>query len=89
MRLVHLGDYINYIQNFYFGRFIVRYTVGNLVLRRCASGAVKCDFQTYIQRYTSPNENFEYGYPAILVHFCSFISLEHCKPHNAARHLVK
>ena len=23
------------------------------------SGAVKCDFR----RYTSPNENFEYGYP--------------------------
>ena len=37
--------------------------VGNLVLRRRASGAVKRDFRTYIRRYTSPNENLEYGYP--------------------------
>ena len=29
----------------------------------CASGAVKRDFRTYIRRYTSPNEKFEYGYP--------------------------
>ena len=42
----HLGD--NCIQNFHLGRYIVRYTVGNFVLRR---------------RYTAPNENFEYGYP--------------------------
>ena len=42
---------------------IVGYTVGNLVLRRRVSGAVKRDFRTYIRRYTSPNENFEYGYP--------------------------
>ena len=39
------------------------YTVGNLVLRRRVSGAVKRYFRTYIRRYTSPNENFEYGYP--------------------------
>ena len=37
-----LGD--NCIQNFHLGRYIVRYTVGNLVLRRRASGAVKRDF---------------------------------------------
>ena len=53
----------NCIQNFHLGIYIVRYTVGNLVLRRCVSGAVKRDFRTYIRRYTSPNENFEYGYP--------------------------
>ena len=56
-----LGD--NCIQNFHLGRYIVGYTVGNLVLRRRMSGAVKRDFRTYIRRYTSPNENFEYGYP--------------------------
>ena len=56
-----LGE--NCIQNFHLGRYIVRYTVGNLVLRGRVSGAVKHDFQTYIRRYTSPNENFEYGYP--------------------------
>ena len=39
------------------------YTVGNLVLRRRVSGAVKRDFRTYIRRYTSQNEKFEYGYP--------------------------
>ena len=52
----------NCIQNFHLGRYIVGYTVGNLVLRRRASGAVKRDFRTYIRRYTSPKENFEYGY---------------------------
>ena len=57
----HLGD--NCIQNFHLGRYIVGFTVGNLVLRRRASGAVKRDFRTYIRRYTSPNEDFEYGYP--------------------------
>ena len=45
------------------GRCIVGYTVGNLVLRRRESGAVKRDFRTYIRRYTYPNEIFEYGYP--------------------------
>ena len=58
---MYLGD--NCIQNFHLGRYIVGYTVGNLVLRRRVSGAVKRDFRTYIRRYTSPNENFEYGYP--------------------------
>ena len=58
---LHLGD--NCIQNFHLGRYIVGYAVGNLVLRRRVSGAVKRDFRTYIRRYTSPNENFEYGYP--------------------------
>ena len=56
-----LGD--NCIQNLHLGRYIVGYTVGNLVLRRRVSGAVKRDFRTYIRRYTSPNENFEYSYP--------------------------
>ena len=56
-----LGD--NCIQIFHLGRYIVGYTVGNFVLRRRVSGAVKHDFRPYIRRYTSPNENFEYGYP--------------------------
>ena len=58
---IHLGN--KCIQNFHLGRYIIGYTVGNLVLRRRVSGAVKRDFRTYIRRYTSPNENFEYGYP--------------------------
>ena len=65
-----LGD--NYIQNFHMGRYIVGYTVGNLVLWRRVSGAVKLDFRMYIRRYISPNENFEYGYPhsnALLIFF--------------------
>ena len=37
--------------------------MGNLVLWRHASGAVKRDFRTYIRQYTAPNDNFEYGYP--------------------------
>ena len=61
LNIVQLGD--NCIQNFHLGRYIVVYTVGNLVLQRRVSGAIKRDFRTYIRRYTSPNENFEYGYP--------------------------
>ena len=57
----HLGD--NCIQNFHLGRYIVGYRVGNLVLRGRVSRAVKRDFRMYIRQYTSPNENFEYGYP--------------------------
>ena len=66
-----------------------KYTVGNLVLRRHASGAVKRDFRTYIQRYTSPNENFEYGYPHSYALLQFVLKLEHCKPHKAARHPIK
>ena len=75
----HLGD--NCIQNFHLGRYIVGYTVGNLVLCRCASGAVKRDFRTYIRRYTSPNENFEYGYPHSNALLQFELKLERCKPH--------
>ena len=57
----YLGD--NCIQNFHLGRYIVGYTVGNLVLRRRASGAVNYDFLTHIRRYNSQNESyFEYVY---------------------------
>ena len=56
-----LGD--NCIQNVHLGWYIVGYMVGNFVLRRRVSGAVKSNFQPYNQWYTSPNENFEYGYP--------------------------
>ena len=45
------------------GRYIVGYTVRNLVLRARKSGAIKHDFRLYIRRYTSQNEHFEYGYP--------------------------
>ena len=47
-QLLYLGD--NCIQNFHLGRYIVEYTVGNLVLWRRASKAVKHDFPTYIRR---------------------------------------
>ena len=45
MRVIRriLGD--NCIQNFHLGRYIVGYTVGNLVLRRRVSGAVKRDLE--------------------------------------------
>ena len=82
-----LGD--NCIQNFHLGRYIVGYTVGNLVLRRRESGAVKRDFRTYIRRYTSPNENFEYGYPHSNAFLQFDLKLERCKPHRAARHPTK
>ena len=82
--MLELGD--NCIQNYYLGRYIVGYTVGNLVLRRRASGAVKRDFQTYIRRYTSPNENFEYGYPHSNALLQFRLKLERCKPYKTERH---
>ena len=86
-KIHNLGD--NCTQNFHLGRYIVGYTVGNLVLRRRASGAVKRDFRTYIRRYTSPNENFEYGYPHSNALMQFDLKLERCKPHKAARHQTK
>ena len=63
--------------------------VRNLVLRQNASGAIKHDFQQYIRRYTSPIENFAYGYPYFnaLVQF--HLKVERCKPHKAAHHPKK
>ena len=49
-------------------------------------GAVKRNFRTYIRRYTSPNEKFEYGYPHSNVLLQSRLKLERCKPQKAARH---
>ena len=82
-----LGD--NCIQNFHLGRYIVGFTVGNLVLRRRASGAIKRDFRTYIRRYTSPNENFEYGYPKSNALLQFRLRFDRCKPRNTARHPTK
>ena len=63
---------------------MVRYTVGNLVLWRSTSGAVKRDFQTY-----SPNENFQYGYPHSNALLQSRLKFERCKPHKTARRPTK
>ena len=62
------------------------YTVGNVVLPRRASGAVKRDFRKYIRRYTSQNENFEYGYPHSNALLQFRLELKRCKPRKAARH---
>ena len=81
----------NCIQVFYLGRYIVRYTVRNLVLRRQASGAVKRDFRTYIRQYTSPNENLNMVIP-ILMHVYSFLSnwsvTSPIKPHLIQRYVT-
>ena len=76
-----IGD--NHIQNFHLGRYIVRYTVGNLVLLRPASGAVNV-----ISKHIS-DENFEFGYPHFNALLQFRLKLEHCKPHNAAGHQTK
>ena len=36
------------MQNFHLGRYVVGYTVGNLVLWQHACGAIKRDFRQYI-----------------------------------------
>ena len=77
----YLGDHC--IQNFNLGRYIVEYTVGNLVLWRRVSRAVKHDFRTYIPRYTSPNENFEYGYPHSNAHLNFYIMTSSFKQYIA------
>ena len=74
------------IQNFHFGRYSVGYTVGNLVLGRRASWAVKRDFQTYIWWYTSTNENFEYGYPHSNAFLQFHLKLMHCKLQKSSLH---
>ena len=61
----------------------------NLVVRRRASGAVKGDFRMFIQRYTSPNENFEYGYPHSNALLQFYLNLERYMPLKAACHLMK
>ena len=70
----------NSIQNFHLWRYI-GYTVGNLVLWRRVSRAVKHDYRTYIHQYTSPNENFEYSYPNSNALLPIFLKLKCCKPH--------
>ena len=42
-------------------KYIVGYIVRDSILWRGANGAIKRVFRPYICRYTSPNENFEYG----------------------------
>ena len=47
-------------------RYIVGCMFGNQIWDGISDdmcGAVKHDFRTYIRRYTSTNENFEYSYP--------------------------
>ena len=48
------------------GRYIVRYTVRNLVLRLYVSGAVERDFRTYIRRYTTQNKNNNMVIPILM-----------------------
>ena len=69
------------IQTFHLGRYIVEYTVGNLVVCGRESGTVKCDFGRYIQRYTSPNENFEYVYPRSSTLLLFYFKFKCCKLH--------
>ena len=39
----------------------------------------------YVRRYTSTNENFEYGYPHFNAFLQVLLKLERCKPHKTAR----
>ena len=75
----HLWD--NCIQNFHLGIYGWKLSF--------TATAVKCDLRTYIQGYTSPNDNFEYGYPNSNANLQSHPKLECCKLHKAARHPMK
>ena len=50
-------------------RYIVGYTLGNHVLWLRSHVTLKHDFRPYIRPYTSPNKNFEYGYPLNITFF--------------------
>ena len=84
--VIYSGD--NCIQNFHLGRYIVEYTVGNLVLQRRVSRAVKRDLRTYIRQYTSPNENLEYGYPHSNALLQFPLKLKRCKQHFIQRYVM-
>ena len=70
-------------------RYIIGYTVKNLVLRRRMSRTVKRDFRLYIGQYTSPNVYFEYGYPHSNALLQFRLKLQRYKPHKAACHPTK
>ena len=70
-KMWHLGD--NCIQIFHLGRYIVGYTVRNLVLRRRASRAVKRDSER-ISEDKPPQMKKLYMVIPILMHFFSFVS---------------
>ena len=57
---------------------MVRYVDENLVLLRRKRGAIKQDFRLYIPRHTSPNENFEYGFPHYNALLQFPLKLKHC-----------
>ena len=67
----------------------VGYRVRNHVLRLRSRVTVKRDFRTYIRRYTSPNENFDYGYPHSNPLLQLELKLEHCNPQKATHHPTK
>ena len=50
---------------------------------------VLSDLRPYIQRYTSPNENLEYGYPHSNGLLQSHFKLKCCKRHKATHHPTK
>ena len=84
--MIHLGLTVFKIS---FGELYRQISVGNLVLRRRASGAIKRDFETYIRRCTSQKDNFEYDYYHSNAFLQFYLELELCKPHKAACHSTK
>ena len=85
----HLGD--DCIQNFHLGRYLVGYTVANLVLRRRASGAVGLNviFERISDDIPPQLNFFEYDCPHSNALLQSRSKLERCKPHKAERHPTK
>ena len=80
-----LGD--NCIQSFHLGRYIVGCTVGNLVLRRRASGAVKRDFRMYIRRIPPQMKSLNMVIP-ILMRFYSLVSKAYVIQRNATQSMT-
>ena len=65
------------------------YMFGNLVLRQRMSVAVKRDFRPSIRQYTSPNENFECGYPHTNDPLQFYLNYVCSRPHKSAIHILE
>ena len=63
--------------------------LANVLGDKCIHNFHIRDFRPNIQRYTSPNEQLEYGYPHFNALLQFRLKLEFCKPHKAARHPTK
>ena len=72
------------IQNFHSDKYIAGNTVGNLILRRLVSRALKRDFRPYIRQYTRSDQKLR-GKQFSFLH--RLINRAGITAHNTATHM--